>query len=69
MIGFVGDSTGQVNLFHTNIPPTAEMLVQLMQHDAHLWNDLLWASGGDLELQKCSYHVLYWKFLGTALHH
>ena len=40
MIGFVDDSTGQVNLFHTNIPPTAEALVQLMQHNAQLWNDL-----------------------------
>ena len=37
-----------------------------MQHDIQLWNNLLWASGGDLELQKCSYHVLYWKFLGNS---
>ena len=46
MIGFVDDSTGQVNLFDQNDPPSAEVLVQLMQHDAHLWNKLLWASGG-----------------------
>ena len=46
MIGFVDDSTGQVNLFDQNDPPSAEVLVQLMQHDAQLWNNLLWASGG-----------------------
>ena len=58
MIGFVDDSTGQVNLFHKNIPPMAEMLVQLMQHDAQLWNNILWSSGSALEHPKCCYHYL-----------
>jgi hypothetical protein len=29
-----------------------------MQHDAQAWNDLLWCSGGKLELAKCSFHTL-----------
>jgi hypothetical protein len=33
-----------------------------MQTDAQAWNDLLWCSGGKLELPKCSYHVLRFKF-------
>ena len=40
-----------------------------MQHDAQLWNDLLYCSGGKLELQKCSFHVIHFTFKadGTPL--
>ena len=58
MIGFVDDSTGQVNLFDEDKAPNPAKLIELMQQDAQLWNDLLWASGGNLELPKCSYHYL-----------
>jgi hypothetical protein len=34
-----------------------------MRIDTQLWHDLLWASGGMLELPKCSYHFLYFDFL------
>eukprot|EP00957_Ditylum_brightwellii_P121407 9258475-Ditylum_brightwellii.AAC.1 len=30
--------------------------------DAQLWSDLLWVSGGLLELEKCSYHYLHFDF-------
>jgi hypothetical protein len=33
-----------------------------MRHDAKLWNDLLWISGGLLELSKCSYHHIRFDF-------
>jgi hypothetical protein len=33
-----------------------------MQSDAQLWNDLLWTSGGALELPKCTYHVINYAF-------
>ena len=33
-----------------------------MQHDAQLWHDLLWNSGGALELPKCFYQILHWEF-------
>ena len=66
MIGFVDDSTGQVNCFQDCVQPPISELIRRMQHDAQLWNDLLWASGGDLELPKCSYHVLLWKFSSSG---
>jgi len=33
-------------------------LVERMSHDSQLWNDLLWTSGGALELPKCSFQVI-----------
>jgi len=62
MVGFVDDSTGQVNAFSDDVQPPIQVLLDRMQHDAQLWNDLLWTSGGALELQKCSYQVMQWKF-------
>ena len=40
-----------------------------MQLDAQLWSDLLWLSGGLLELSKCSFHNLHFDFApdGTAI--
>jgi hypothetical protein len=62
MIGFVDDSTGQVNDFTSNSQPTPEFLRTIMQADAQLWSDLLWLSGGLLELSKCSFHQLHFDF-------
>ena len=33
-----------------------------MKHDAQLWHDLLWASGGKLELEKCGFHLIFYDF-------
>eukprot|EP00957_Ditylum_brightwellii_P045366 3438526-Ditylum_brightwellii.AAC.2 len=33
-----------------------------MKHNAQLWSHLLWVSGGLLKSEKCSYHLLHWKF-------
>ena len=62
MIGFVDDSTSSVNDFFSNTQPDPEVLVGMMREDAQLWNDLLWSSGGALELPKCSYHYLHYNF-------
>jgi hypothetical protein len=62
MIGFVDDSTGQVNDFTADPQPSPEVLNKFMQYDTQLWSDLLWLSGGLLELPKCSYHHLYFTF-------
>lgn len=62
MIGFVDNSTGQTNDFASNSQPTPEHLLALLRHDAQLWNDLLYTSGGALELPKCSYQYLHWIF-------
>jgi hypothetical protein len=62
MIGFVDDSTGQVNEFELDTQPTPEFLRKIMQTDAQLWSDLLWLSGGLLELGKCSFHQIHFDF-------
>jgi hypothetical protein len=69
MIGFVDDSTGQVNSFRDTHQPTPEFLREIMRHDAQLWSDLLWVSGGLLELSKCSFHQVHFDFLpdGTPM--
>jgi hypothetical protein len=62
IVGFVDDSTGICNDFQPQSQIDHNELSSRMQHDAQLWNDLLWCSGGKLELPKCSYHVLRFKF-------
>eukprot|EP00957_Ditylum_brightwellii_P014657 1104547-Ditylum_brightwellii.AAC.1 len=34
----------------------------MMQFDTQLWSNLMWVSGGLLELEECSYHNLHFKF-------
>ena len=58
MIGFIDDCSQRVNRFEDHPQPSAEDLVGIMQREAQVWNDLLWASGGELEQQKCSYHLI-----------
>ena len=62
MIGFVDDTQGNVNDFLAETQPTPEELIKIMQYDAQLWSDLLWISGGLLELSKCSYHYIHFEF-------
>jgi hypothetical protein len=62
MVGFVNDSTGQVNNFTSNTQPTPECLRQVMQKDVQLWSNLLWISGGLLKLGKCSIHQIHFDF-------
>ena len=64
MIGFVDDANGQVNSFFD--PESPVMLQQTLNKkaasNAATWSKYLNASGGALELSKCSYHVLHWRF-------
>ena len=59
VIGFVHDSIcvtgGKQN-------KTIDQLLVRVKHDAQLWHDLLWASGGKLELQKCGFHLIFYVF-------
>ncbi|OEU08199.1 hypothetical protein FRACYDRAFT_249987 [Fragilariopsis cylindrus CCMP1102] len=59
MVGFVDDSTC---ITGGNPNDTLQELLQKMKDDAQLWHDLLWCSGGKLELSKCGYHVIYYDF-------
>jgi hypothetical protein len=44
-----------------------------MREDAQLWHDLLWCSGGKLELSKCGYHIIHYNFddswIPKMIHH
>jgi hypothetical protein len=63
MIGFVDDSNGQVNVFsELDSPATMAVMHDRAQKNAQTWAQLLGATGGALELPKCSYHLLYWRF-------
>jgi hypothetical protein len=63
MIGFVDDCNGQVNSFNEhNDLEALQRLVEKAKINANVWSQLLTATGGALELTKCSYHVLFWKF-------
>ena len=61
-VGFVDDTCCYVNLFRRDTPPDPIELIQLLQHDSQLWSDLLWKSGGALELPKCTYHYSQYDF-------
>ena len=37
-------------------------MIELLSADSQLWSDLLWSSGGALELLKCTYHFSQYKF-------
>eukprot|EP00957_Ditylum_brightwellii_P110294 8412409-Ditylum_brightwellii.AAC.1 len=62
LVGFVDDVTGQTNNFY-NEDVTPEELIHLMQEDAQIWSNLLWLTGDLLELDKCSYHFIWYQFL------
>jgi hypothetical protein len=43
-------------------PFDEQTLIDSIQHDAQLWSDLLYVSGGKLALHKCSYHFMWYDF-------
>ena len=62
MVGIVDDSNGSTNDFQPQTQLPLPVMLEQMQEDAQLWNDLLYCSGGQLELTKCSFHVLHFEF-------
>ena len=68
MVGFVDDSTGQVNEFLSNQQPTPSALTKKMQHDAQLWSDLLWVSGGNLSWTNVPTIIYILTFIRLELH-
>ena len=62
MVGFVDDCTGTCNDFRRQHQAPTHEIASIMTTDAQNWNDLLWSSGGKLELPKCSFHVLEFQF-------
>jgi hypothetical protein len=63
MTGFVDDNNAQT----TGSPDESEEALALRcTHDAQLWHDILWATGGALETSKCSYRSMRFDFLGAG---
>ncbi len=63
MTGFVDDNNAQT----TGRPDESESDLALRcTHDAQLWHDILWATGGALETSKCSYQSMRFDFSGTG---
>jgi hypothetical protein len=60
--GFVDNTDTCVNEWHPQQDGRLPRLMEKVQSDAQLWNDLLYVSGGKLEITKCSYHPLRFKF-------
>lgn len=60
--GFVDDTNATLNDWQPQDEATLDELLKRLCHDAQLWNDLLFISGGKLELSKCSFHVLRFEF-------
>jgi hypothetical protein len=66
MVGYVDDSNGQTNRFCDNRQPEDHDLLREAQNDAQYWHDLLHTTGGALELPKCSYQLISWRFLNCG---
>ncbi|OEU11291.1 hypothetical protein FRACYDRAFT_246405 [Fragilariopsis cylindrus CCMP1102] len=64
MVGFVDDSTC---ITGGNKNDTLQDLIRKMKEDAQLWHDLLWCSGGKLELPKCGYHVIHFEYENSGI--
>jgi hypothetical protein len=62
MVGFVDDSTGTCNDFRPQNEGSIHEILRKMEDDAQLWSNLLYCTGGKLELPKCSFHVLRFQF-------
>ena len=61
--GFVDDCNGQTNKFNEDgSSATVAHLLSQAQYNAQTWTNLLSASGGALEVSKCSCHVIQFKF-------
>jgi hypothetical protein len=63
MVGFVNDCNGQVNSFYgAENESTAIEIHGWAFLNATSWAQLLGVTGGALEMVKCLYHLLSWKF-------
>jgi hypothetical protein len=57
-----------INKCNVNFRPEEEdRLCLCAKHDAQLWNNILWGSGGALEHSKCSYKYLKTNFTASGI--
>jgi hypothetical protein len=64
MTGFVDNMKGHVNDMDS---PPLQQLIDQMQSNVQLWGNLLHVSGGALEIPKCNYYVMQWKFQPSGI--
>lgn len=67
MTGFVDDTKGQTNDMMLLTPMPLRQFIARMQADTQLWGDLLHVPGGALEIQKCNYYAMEWKFQPSGI--
>jgi hypothetical protein len=60
MEAFVDDTDVAVN--DSEKPYSPGKLAAILQQDAQHWEKLLFTSGGKLELSKCFFYLMHWKF-------
>ena len=60
--GFVDDTSLFSNINPGTVDDTISNLQKKLKHDMMKWKELLEASGGKLELSKCFYYILSWKY-------
>ena len=62
--GFVDDATNWVNRFLASLTGEVHIdtIVADMKKSAQWWEELLTATGGKLELDKCFYYIIRWAF-------
>lgn len=66
MIGFVDDSSTQVNDFNNKNQDNIDDLIKHMQQDFQQWSDMFHFTGGSLNFKKYSYHITHYKFTTTC---
>jgi hypothetical protein len=59
--GFVDDTNASTNDFEAPVQDPMKIL-QMAQDDAQVWNDLLYRTGGALEVSKCQFHIAHFEF-------
>jgi hypothetical protein len=67
--GFVDDTTGYLGrlIKWLRNKPSIATVFQELQNDAQIWERLLWTTGGLLELEKCRFYIVYWKFNANGI--
>jgi hypothetical protein len=67
--GFVDDITHwNIHIRNSLIrPETTDELYQSTQTTAQWWENLLYSSGGTLELRKCFYYMFHWQFASNGV--
>jgi hypothetical protein len=59
--GYVDDTSIFTNIDETQEAPLATTIAKQLQNEGSIWERLLLATGGKLELTKCFYYILQWK--------